>query len=522
MNYPLCAVAVVTLVGFAAIGCSKKEEAVATKADLAPPPVTVAVVAPSERSAHFLAVSNRLELGGTLFGYVDIDGDAMKVTEMVNEFAKDLAAKETSATFLKHDFTKVVKGLGLADIKAAGVSSVKDASGFYRNQMFLYAPEKRSGLLAGLGGVAKPFASVGMGPVDTDVYFETEMDLPAVYTAVRELMAELNGEEEASRFEAQLKRKTGNVVFSVHTLIHGAKGRASGVLRLDPVKTVPIPLGKNGAMNIPNVSLVLCVEGIGAIIEPQLVKTKELKVSGVGTMKFYEVPQALPIEGLQPVFAVDGNTLYIATSRGFLDECLAASASGLAQTETFRSALAQVGTEGNGLSYVSPRFFETIRKLDAMNSHLPAEMREGLARVLKFVPQTNRPMIAVRSNVPDGILITSYMERSLKQDVALLSVYNPVTIGLMASMAIPAFEKVRSSSLEKAVINNLRQLSAAAEQYYLETGTTSATYDDLVGPTKYIREITSVGGENYRTLVFKSGRPLQLSVPKLKKTVTYR
>ena len=50
-----------------------------------------------------------------------------------------------------------------------------------------------------------------------------------------------------------------------------------------------------------------------------------------------------------------------------------------------------------------------------------------------------------------------------------------VIIGLLASMAIPAFQKVRTNSQDKAVLNNARQLSAASDQYYLENGGTRRT-----------------------------------------------
>ena len=45
-----------------------------------------------------------------------------------------------------------------------------------------------------------------------------------------------------------------------------------------------------------------------------------------------------------------------------------------------------------------------------------------------------------------------------------------VIIGLLAAMAIPAFQKVRQASQDKAVLNNARQLSAASDQYFLENG----------------------------------------------------
>ena len=73
-----------------------------------------------------------------------------------------------------------------------------------------------------------------------------------------------------------------------------------------------------------------------------------------------------------------------------------------------------------------------------------------------------------------------------------------------SAMAIPAFSKVRESSKEKAVMNNLRQLEAASAQYFLETGKKTCTYADLVGPgnDKYIRRMDPVAGEDYTGMVF--------------------
>lgn len=45
-----------------------------------------------------------------------------------------------------------------------------------------------------------------------------------------------------------------------------------------------------------------------------------------------------------------------------------------------------------------------------------------------------------------------------------------VIIGLLAAMAIPAFQKVRENSVGKAMENDARQIAAAAQQYFLENG----------------------------------------------------
>ena len=72
-----------------------------------------------------------------------------------------------------------------------------------------------------------------------------------------------------------------------------------------------------------------------------------------------------------------------------------------------------------------------------------------------------------------------------------------VIIGLLATMAIPAFQRVTIASQDKAVLNNARQLSAAADQYFLESGISTAGLTDLLGPTQYIKALNSVASEIY-------------------------
>jgi len=82
-----------------------------------------------------------------------------------------------------------------------------------------------------------------------------------------------------------------------------------------------------------------------------------------------------------------------------------------------------------------------------------------------------------------------------------------VIIGLLAAMAIPTFSMVRQQSRTKAVMNNLRQLASAGEQYMLDKGVTQAGYTDLVGTAtdNYIRSITQVAGEDYSTVLLQQG-----------------
>ena len=76
-----------------------------------------------------------------------------------------------------------------------------------------------------------------------------------------------------------------------------------------------------------------------------------------------------------------------------------------------------------------------------------------------------------------------------------------VIIGLLAIMAIPAFTKVRATSQRNVVMNNLRQVSSAADQYFLETGNTTVNVSTLIATdgTGYLASLKPAAQENYVT-----------------------
>ena len=61
-----------------------------------------------------------------------------------------------------------------------------------------------------------------------------------------------------------------------------------------------------------------------------------------------------------------------------------------------------------------------------------------------------------------------------------------VMIGLLAAMAIPAFQKVRQASIEKACFNNRLMLAAGLEQHTLEHRKAPQNFSEIVGPGKYV------------------------------------
>jgi type IV pilus assembly protein PilA len=87
-------------------------------------------------------------------------------------------------------------------------------------------------------------------------------------------------------------------------------------------------------------------------------------------------------------------------------------------------------------------------------------------------------------------------------------------------MAIPAFSRVRLNSVTATLENDARQLSAAANQFFLENNTNTATLIQLVGPGLYIE---SLSDNVVVTGPFTAGAPntFTLSHPNLPAPILY-
>jgi type IV pilus assembly protein PilA len=95
-----------------------------------------------------------------------------------------------------------------------------------------------------------------------------------------------------------------------------------------------------------------------------------------------------------------------------------------------------------------------------------------------------------------------------------------VIIGILASLAVPGFIKIRNASQDKAVINNARQLAAGCDQFMMEFGRSTVSIDQLVGPTNYVKSLELVAKETYPT-IYTAGETITITGVGGVRTITY-
>jgi type IV pilus assembly protein PilA len=95
-----------------------------------------------------------------------------------------------------------------------------------------------------------------------------------------------------------------------------------------------------------------------------------------------------------------------------------------------------------------------------------------------------------------------------------------VIIGMLAALAVPGLQKVRTASQDKAVLNNARQLASAADQYMMEKGVAFVSIGDLVGATNYVKIINPAANETYPDS-YTQGITITVSGVAGARTITY-
>lgn len=466
------------------------------------------ILAENNRSTNFAVLTQYLDLGGTLYGYVDMEGDIAQLNASASAFFDQLRAIKPGEIPEKIDFKTIIERLGLHQIQGIGVSSYQQGK-LFRNKTFIHAPGEPQGLIKALAGENKPFASIANAPTGADLLIEKSVDVTVIRDLIFAIANDIMGESGTQMLSAQLQKPlAGMTTIPTAKLIDSLNTRFVMVADIDTT-TELIVQNTDTTIALPAVDFYMSLDNLGWLIDDLAVTFGQMpQLTFIDEQTTHKVTSNLPFPApwnhYSPVILHDkvSKQLIIASSPEFLKRCLTAESAIVADAE-FKAATQGLPLQGNHFQYVS----QTVGKvgLELLNSVLEQQQDENTKTALSFyrdaLPDTNYSTASAAQILAEGFLVISNSETSHKSSISTLAAGNPVSIGLLAAMAIPAFNKVRETSQQKAILNNLRMIAAAGDQYMLEQGVTRVSYRQLI-KDDYINDIKPVDGESYDELIW--------------------
>ncbi|MGA2174385.1 MAG: hypothetical protein ABSH38_05300 [Verrucomicrobiota bacterium] len=499
-------------------GCQKQQE-IAPPAPSAP---TESIV--SAEKTCFDPVTAKLNRGGNLYVFLDTEGTMSGLSNRLAAFSNLMSSLPNIPGEGRANLGRVSEFLndfvhdsGLGQISGLGMSSIAREKGFYYGKVVVFHhPGQNAGLIWSLFGKAPhPLRGLDLLPESTALAIFSDFDLPLAWTNIELQLAKLDIAGVAKALDqvpAQFHQQTG---LQLDDVLRSLGGEYGLIFTLDEHKKITLPI-PGSPLEIPNPGLAIVVKVNSDVIfnrvdealnaNPVVSKLVGKVEDGELKMRTVTLPIPLPLD-LRPSIARSGDYLFLATSDTLVRDLLAVKSGekkGYKATDEFKKLSQGIPNAGNNFALVTGAFGNTISQVQqqALSSQQGgAQGAQSLKQLLNT--GTNTYSYSVGVNGAEG------WEGFANGNHSLQSVLLPVTAaaGLAAGIAIPNFIKARQTSQSNAILDNLRRLDSAKEQWVLEKGKKpgdSVTMDDLA-PYLGGKGIEQVVGEKY--LIHPVGQP---------------
>ncbi len=367
-----------------------------------------------QKSPHFDLVSANLQLGGTVYAYIDIDGDAERAANFFISLVRDLPPLDTFHAPRPLSATSLVRVLGLANLHAIGLSSYKKAS-LYHNRSFIYYTGPREGLLKVFGGEPGKLGLKDIAPEAADFVWEQQLNLKVLVDIVRALGEHGLGASPA-KLDALLAESFLGLNITMREVVERLDTTAGLILEVDEARVLRIP---GESFWFPYTDFLFQIDGLGDLVDAlakraafdpfiQAERTNQWLIIGPGI----RLPP--PWNAYAPRLIKDLATgrMYLVSSPDYLTKCLSQQ-SDLTATADFAEAFDGLPTIGNGMLFASLQF---TREMHAMLDRVINNSGSTiLTTVVRFLlPDAGSPIGWVGMNRSDGLLFTSNSSSSHK------------------------------------------------------------------------------------------------------------
>ncbi len=445
---------------------------------------------PEKRSANFDDVARHLDLGGSVYAFVDVDGDLSRLMTHVRDLIaifKDDAPDEVGAMLGNLNFEGILDVLGLGSIQAVGLSSYQEGEVF-RNKTFLLLEEGPQGLFRVMGGDPHPFGSWQLAPAGTDLVWEQDLNLKAIEEVVFSILNQVMGPPGVQMAEGVLQQKPDGLDFTWKELIEKLDTRVVAIGRIDPVQRITVPLpgpslqsviyeieefdeatavdisaedvpgleeppmepvaeeeppvaiareNQPRMIEVPLLDFYLRVENMGWLVDQaakEFENVQEIEKFSVDGWRGYGFAGQMPpgAQAYKPylLHEVDTGRLVLVSRPEFMNACVA-NTGGIQQDVDFQTAVQGLPNQGNGFTYFSPDVVDVAGAVLADLAEGDPDGQKVLPWALGVLGHFKKPQAIVYANQPDGVLVAANQVFSHKGNFFMALVPNPVVLGAM-------------------------------------------------------------------------------------------
>ncbi len=408
------------------------------------PGVASAQEAP-DTQALFESVNNHLDLGGQFYGYLNVKGDFASLATKAQEIYEQTAEMAEGNIPPGMDITGFLQELGLQNLEAIGLSSIKFDKGF-RNRAFAAIDGERQGLLQLSGGPARPFEIGNFAPASSVLALEWDLEL----SGVKDLLDGIGGQLEKSMgmnpLAEALQQPVPNTTLTIEQLLASLKGTLFAYALIDDTKTLEIP-DPNFPVEIPGIDFVIAhktgkplyaeIKSLMEANAPQEAIREEI-IEGTSTLRIL-IPEEATLGFYAPLIQItlDSDQLVIASR----PEALATMGSGdrLSSNAEFTQAANLMPKEGNMFAYASKEIYQFVDIFSKVIGEASPELGSIQAEAMSFIYGEPQSLVSVLANTPDGILADGLAPMSYKLSIAYAAVMPAVISGAVIAPMMRQF-----------------------------------------------------------------------------------
>jgi hypothetical protein len=443
------------------ISCKKSETSSEQTSPSGSKPLAGTIQSAEKNS--FQEVASHLDAGGNLYLYFSteqlLDGlsaKASKVSQLLGAIPDVKEGDRENIEKAINIVTNLIKSSGIEDVSGFGLSSIAREKGFYHAKAMLHHYKgKGSGFVWTLFG-QKPHALDGLDLLSTNTAFAmfADFDVPLLWSVIEKQVAQSGfseAEQELQKLPQHFEAATG---LKWNDVINSLGGEYGLVLTLNESKKISIPIPGGQPLEIPDPALLLIAKVKDDTIFNRV--DEALKSSGQSVfrtdeadlkMRTMALPLPLPIQ-LGPTIATSHGYLFIGSTDLVVKEALAVKAGktpGLKSTPEFQRLAKDVPKEGNNFVYLSERFGNVIRDVQAQA--LASRASDKQKELLSMFRSDHSPFLfSVGANTDEGWLgISNGNQHPSKLFLAGAIVPTAVS----AAMVLPAIAKAKARAQQR-------------------------------------------------------------------------